>query len=199
MIRGIIFDCFGVLYVKAGVAYFAQFPEHHDELHDLNVRADHGFIDRQEYISEVSRITGIPPTETEQAFAREHTLNHTLIEGIRRSLKPHYKIGLLSNIGRDWLQDLFDEYQLHDLFDAVVMSSEEGITKPNPLIFERAAEKLGVSPDECLMIDDTQENCNGAETAGMKSLRYDSMRMGGTGGNRVLFQFIKALDKEAKQ
>jgi putative hydrolase of the HAD superfamily len=52
------------------------------------------------------------------------------------------------------------------------MSSEEGSTKPNPLIFERAATRMGVFPDECLFVDDNQENCNGAELAGMHSVLY---------------------------
>ena len=51
---------------------------------------------------------------------------------------------------------------------------EEGITKPNPLLFERAAERIGIYTDESVFIDDRQENCLGAETTGMKSLLYES-------------------------
>jgi len=173
MIRAIIFDCFGVLYVEAKDAYFSHFPEHYDELHDLNTRADHGFIDRQTYTEAVAKITGVSVEETAKAFMKEHVINKPLIDYIR-NLKKHYKIGLLSNIGRDWMQDFFDEHQLHDLFDAVVISSQEGITKPNPLIFERTAERLGVSPDECIMIDDIKDNCDGAKAAGMRAILFDA-------------------------
>lgn len=172
MIRAIFFDCFGVLYIKADRAYFSRFPQHYDELHDLNNMSDHGFIDRRTYIESVARVTGVSVGETEQAFASEHILNRPLIDYIQKSLKPHYKIILLSNVGRGWIHDFFDTHQLHDLFDLVVMSSEEGVTKPNPLLFERAAQRAGVLPEECVMIDDHQENCDGAQAAGMQSLRF---------------------------
>lgn len=172
MIRAIIFDCFGVLYVPASTVYFAKFPKLHDELYDLNKMSDHGFIGRREYITAVAKLTEISEEETLRAFSQEYVLDRVFIEYIRQTLKPHYKIGLLSNIGHEWMQDFFNEHQLHDLFDAVVISSEEGITKPNPLIFERTAERLGVSSDECLMIDDRQDNCSGAGVAGMQSLLF---------------------------
>ncbi len=174
MIRGIFFDCFGVLYVDISKAYFARFPQHDEALTNLNIQADHGFIDRQTYITAVAQITGRSEEETVEGFAKENTLNRPLIEWIKKDIKPYYKVGLISNIGRGWIQDFFDEHQLHDLFDVVVLSAEEGITKPNPLLFERAAERIGIYTDESVFIDDRQENCLGAETTGMKSLLYES-------------------------
>ena len=172
MIRAIIFDCFGVLYVNTTHLYFSQFPDLYDELHDLNKQADHGFIDREAYITAVTKLTGVSREETLHAFSHEYAVNQPLIDYIKASLKPSYKIALLSNIGRGWMQDFFDEHQLHELFDVVVLSSDEGMTKPNPLIFERTAQRLGLSPDECLTVDDRQDNCNGARGAGMKALLY---------------------------
>lgn len=174
MTRAIIFDCFGVLYVEASHAYFSEFPQFHDELTNLNKQADHGFIDRDTYTKAVAKITGVSETKTADAFRKEHIINQPLVDYIRTILKPHYKIGLISNIGREWIQDFFDEHALHDLFDVAVLSSEEGITKPNPLIFERAAGRLGVFADECVFVDDIEENCDGARQSGMKSIRYTS-------------------------
>jgi putative hydrolase of the HAD superfamily len=174
MIRGIIFDCFGVLYVDVSKVYFANFPEHHDELHDLNKLSDHGFIGKEEYIAKVAGITGLDAAKTAEAFRGEYVVNRDLIEWLKADVRSRSKIALLSNIGRGWIQDFFDEHQLHDLFDATILSGEEGITKPNPIIFERAAERLGLSPEECLMIDDKQENVDGAIAAGMKGLLYIS-------------------------
>ena len=175
MIRAILFDCFGVLYVDVNQAYFEQFPQYHDELYDLNKQSDHGFIDRQTYTAAVASVIGQSEEATAKAFAQEHTLNVALVQYIKHDLKPNYKIGLLSNIGRGWIQDFFDEHQLHDLFDEVVISSEEHITKPNPLIFERAAQRISLSPDECLFIDDRQDNCDGAQAVGMTSLLFTDL------------------------
>lgn len=174
MIRGIIFDCFGVLYAPATVAYFSRFPAQYDELHDLNKRADYGFIDRAEYVREVSRLTGEDASVVLEAFAKEYLPNQELFDYIRESLKPHFKIGLLSNIGRHWMQDFFDENQLHDLFDSVVLSGEEGMIKPNPHIFELAAARLELPVGACFMIDDREENCRGAQDAGMIAHEFRS-------------------------
>jgi HAD superfamily hydrolase (TIGR01509 family) len=174
VIRGIFFDCFGVLYVTVTEAYFARFPELQDELYDLNRQADHGFIDRPTYIAAVAKLTGVSEAETSRAFAGEHTINQPLIDYIKTELKPHYKIGLISNIGRDWILDFFDEHELHGLFDAVVLSSTEGVTKPNPLIFDRAAEQMNVYSDEAIFVDDRQDNCDGATASGMTGLVFEN-------------------------
>lgn len=174
MIRGIIFDCFGVLHVDVTSSYFSRFPALSEELHDLNVRADHGFLDRQSYLREASKITGKSAEEVSRGIAMENTLNKPLVGYIKTTLRSHYKMGMLSNVGRGWINDFFSEHDLHDLFDEAILSSEEGITKPNLLIFERAAERLGLLPQECVMIDDRLENCKGAEVAGMKAIEFKS-------------------------
>lgn len=185
MIRGIIFDCFGVLYVDVSRVYFSKFPKLHDELHDLNKMSDHGFISRDDYLAGVAKLTGISEQETARAFRKEYVANKELIDYIKEKIKPRYKVGLISNIGRDWIQDFFDEHQLHDLFDEVTLSGEEGITKPNPLIFERTAERMGLLPDECVMIDDRLENVEGAEAAGMVGWEYSS--------NERIYQQLQTL------
>lgn len=172
MVKAIIFDCFGVLHLDSNTAYFSQFPSVAEELHDLNVRADHGFLDKETYLQEAAAITNMRVEDIVRGIAIENTLNKPLVEYIKTQLRPNYKIGMLSNIGRGWINDFFDEHQLHDLFDAVVLSNEEGIIKPNPLVFERAAGRLGLLPEECIMIDDRPENCQGAVQAGMKAIEF---------------------------
>jgi putative hydrolase of the HAD superfamily len=174
MIRGIIFDCFGVLHLDSNTAYFMRFPAQQEAIHDLNHRADHGFIDKEGYLREASALIGRSPAEILKEIATGSTLNQSLVDYIKRELKPRYKLAMLSNMGRGWVQEFFDEHQLHDIFDVVVLSSEEGITKPNPLMFERTAERLDLLPDECLMIDDQEDNCDSAKTVGMKSILFTS-------------------------
>jgi len=173
--QAILFDCFGVLYVNARDAYFSHFPKYYDELHNLNKQADHGFIDRESYIATVASLTGETEASVRQAIAEEAAANTALLEYIRNDLKPHYKIGMISNIGRGWINDFFAEHELHNLFDVVVLSGEEGITKPNPLIYERALERLDMNAEAALFIDDNEANCDGARNVGMKSETFTSL------------------------
>lgn len=174
MIKAIIFDCFGVLHVDVHQSFAAEFPLVAEELHDINLRTDYGMLDRDEYVAAVAQLTGATPDSVESFVKGEHQLNVPLMQYIQSDLKSRYKIGLLSNIGRDWINNFFDKHQLHEVFDAVVVSGDEGITKPHPRIFEIMAERLGVKPHECIMIDDLESNCAGADAVGMKAIHYTS-------------------------
>jgi HAD superfamily hydrolase (TIGR01549 family) len=87
-------------------------------------------------------------------------------------LRADFKVGLLSNVGRDLIARLFSEEEVSTLFDAVVLSSEVGMVKPYPEIFELMADRLDVRPDECLMIDDMPDNIAGAESVGMQGIVF---------------------------
>lgn len=54
--------------------------------------------------------------------------------------------------------------------DAVVLSYEEGLTKPDPVLFERTLARLGVGPHECVMIGDSPLADGGASRAGIASI-----------------------------
>lgn len=174
VIKAVIFDCFGVLYVDTRQALLESLsPSVAVELHDIFQQGNYGLLSREEYIAAATSLTGQTAEEFEAASIGGYRLNEELIAKIRE-LKQTHKVGLLSNIGRGWIDDFFDKHQLHEFFDAVVLSGEEGITKPHPRIYEVAAERLGVHPNECLMIDDIEENCAGADAVGMASIHYVS-------------------------
>jgi putative hydrolase of the HAD superfamily len=174
-IKAVIFDCFGVLYVDSKQSLLESISaERVQELRDIYQQSDHGFLGRDEYLQAVATISGKSVAEIEGFIASEHRFNEQLGDYIVSSLRPNYKIGMLSNIGRGWIDDFFDKNQIHDLFDAVTLSGEEGITKPHPRIYEIMAERLGVKPEQCIMIDDIPENCAGADAVGMKAIHYTS-------------------------
>jgi epoxide hydrolase-like predicted phosphatase len=170
--KAIIFDCFGVLYLDVKQSLLNTLPaDRAEQLADVFTQNNYGMMTREEYVKTVSDISGMSPEEFESFTAFEHRLNMVLVDMIR-TLKKDYKIGLLSNIGRGWIQEFFDANQLHDLFDEVVLSGEEGITKPHPHIYELMASRLGLPTEACLMIDDIEANCAGADAAGMKSIHF---------------------------
>lgn len=73
-----------------------------------------------------------------------------------RLLAPHYRLGLLSNFddaqcGREVLADT----GVAELFEAVVISAEVRLRKPDPRIFRRILEMLDLAPHEILYVGDT--------------------------------------------
>lgn len=59
---------------------------------------------------------------------------------------------------------------LDELFDDVVDSSEVGVRKPNPAIFELACRRLDIEPSRALFIDDFEGNVVGARSAGLAGI-----------------------------
>lgn len=175
-IRAIVFDCFGVLYLGAHRALEERWPQHAVELDNLTRQLDYGYMNKDEYCRVSGEIVGVEAQKIEDILKSEHTLNAPLITYIEKILKPHYKIGMLSNVGRGWIENMFDEYLIHDVFDAVVQSGDEGVTKPHPQIFELCAERLQLEPEQCLMIDDLPENIAGADVTGMPGIVYGNLR-----------------------
>ena len=88
-----------------------------------------------------------------------------------RGLRPRFKTALLSNFPAS-LRALLTELGLTDTFDAIIISGEAGVVKPNAQIYHLAAERLGVPTGDCLFVDDFVENIVGARAAGMQALHF---------------------------
>ena len=171
MIKAIIFDCFGVMYGGSlGVLADMTPPEHRQAIYDCNQAKDYGYINYPEYLQQIGELIGIAP-EAVDTIMRQHHIANTWLIDYAQELRKQYKVALLSNIGDQTMERLFDG-KVGELFDEVVLSYQEGIAKPNPEIFTLTAERLGVTPGECVMIDDLMANCEGAEVAGMHSILH---------------------------
>lgn len=172
MVKAIIFDCFGVLTADTWHEFRLGLPsDQQEKASDLNRQYGAGMISKPEFLNSVSELTGKSKDEISHLIDNEQSKNRALLDYIR-TLKPKYKIGLLSNVASSWIQDEFLTAEEQTLFDAYVLSFEEGITKPDPRIYHIAAERLGVLPAECIYIDDIDRNAAAAEDEGMKVLVY---------------------------
>jgi epoxide hydrolase-like predicted phosphatase len=94
-----------------------------------------------------------------------------MVEAVRQLRRSPLKTGLLSN---SWSTAHYNRELLLELFDATVISAEVHLHKPQPEIYELAAQRLEVEPSACLFVDDLKENCEGAEAVGMTAIRHHS-------------------------
>ncbi|HEU5102180.1 MAG TPA: HAD-IA family hydrolase [Roseiflexaceae bacterium] len=93
-------------------------------------------------------------------------------------LRRSFRLAVINN-GTYWTIPVFQErLDLTSMFDAFISSAREGISKPDPEIYHRAAHRLGVHPQECLFMDDSQRNIAGAQAAGMRTLHWPSAEEG---------------------
>ena len=88
-----------------------------------------------------------------------------------------YGVGLLSNGLPGLLSGLRERHLLPDVaYTAVIDSSEVGLTKPDPKIYELAQERAGVPAGEILLIDDNRSNLIVAEQQGWHVAVFDGYR-----------------------
>lgn len=89
-----------------------------------------------------------------------------------RRLSARHRLALLSNFDHAaTARRVLDEAGLSVFFEVIVVSAEEGVRKPSPVIFERCCRRLGVEAACCLFVGDTfAEDIEGAAAAGMPSV-----------------------------
>ena len=95
-----------------------------------------------------------------------------------RRLREAYRLALVTNFpDLSTAHRVFDALNLWEYFDAVVVSAEVGYRKPSPIIFQKALERLGVKPQEAVMVGDTLEaDVEGARKLGIKTILIDPER-----------------------
>ena len=176
MIQAVIFDCFGVLatdgWLPFRALHFGSKPELLEQARAHNIRVDSGLMTYHDFMLWLAKETGVP-FATVRKTIEANVANEPLFEYIQDELASKYRIGMLSNAGANWLNDLFEPWQVA-LFDEAVLSYQVGIVKPNPAIYEITATKLGVLPEEAVFVDDRIEFVEGARATGMKAVHYRS-------------------------
>ncbi|WP_313904833.1 MULTISPECIES: HAD-IA family hydrolase [unclassified Streptomyces] len=77
-------------------------------------------------------------------------------------------MGIVSDVGWD-LRRTFAHHGLDRFFGSWVHSYEHGTEKPDPVLFHRACDDLGVEPAATLMVGDHPAKDGGAVGAGLRS------------------------------
>jgi putative hydrolase of the HAD superfamily len=89
-----------------------------------------------------------------------------------RTCSSSYKTACLTNNFSRAEAVVSDEVAaIYALFDAVLESRVLGVRKPDPRFYELACERLGVSPEQCVFLDDLGVNLKPARALGMHTIK----------------------------
>ena len=72
--------------------------------------------------------------------------------------------------------DVIKKFDILNMMDDRLISSEERLVKPDVAIYNRLCEKFGLVKEECLFTDDRQANIDGAKTAGLHAVLFTDTR-----------------------
>ena len=91
----------------------------------------------------------------------------TVLKELRR-MNPPLRLGLATSSVSASARPFLDRHQITEFFDLIITGDEIERGKPKPAIYLRAAEKLGVSANECLVIEDSLSGIAAAKAANMR-------------------------------
>lgn len=108
----------------------------------------------------------------------EYEFNVKLKKGVYQYLeflkKNNIKLGIATSSNPYLTNPVLSHNKIADFFDQICYTSQVGKGKDFPDIYLYTAEKLGVSPSECIVFEDIPEGIQSAKQAGMKTVAvYD--------------------------
>ena len=107
---------------------------------------------------------------------------------------------LVSNAQACFTKDELDELGITPLFDGILISSDAGVKKPDPAIFEIAFEKFNLNKDECFYVgNDLHDDVLGASDAGLKTVYIETEQSGKYEGLNVTPDYIVSTHFEMKE
>jgi putative hydrolase of the HAD superfamily len=183
MIKTIIFDYDGVIkksqkfsldiidLYKISVEEYEKFIPH---LKPIIEKFDKGLINEDKFWMEFSDTMGrVVPEKCEEKIRKMYkdkfVFSPEVIELIKKLKREGFRLSILSNMF-PYQVETIKEMGGCSLFDDIFFSCEKKLKKPNLEFYELAIKEMDVKPQECLFVDDKEENILPAEKLGMKTV-----------------------------
>lgn len=101
-------------------------------------------------------------------------LNEPMLEWVGRLQKAGIRTGILSNMGDAMADGLLAKHSWIGAFNHKTWSYTLKLAKPEPAIYQHAAEGMETAPERILFVDDKSENIAAAQQAGMQGICYST-------------------------
>ena len=101
-----------------------------------------------------------------------------VIDLIKNLKQQGFKLGIATSGHRKLAQYYLNKLGIASFFDTVVCAEDITRSKPDPEIFLKAAQRLGVEPAKCIVIEDAKLGIEAAVKAGMKCIGYSNPNSG---------------------
>ncbi|MDH3251288.1 MAG: HAD family phosphatase [Ignavibacteria bacterium] len=142
---------------------------------DLAVRYETGLVTTDEFITTILHRGRL--SMTKEAFVAAYTGIFEPIHAtmdLVRALKPNYTVSLLSNTNELHFEHVIRKIDVFGLFDTVTLSFRVKAMKPAAKIYQDALAQVNLGPEQCVFIDDLEENIDAARKLGIHGVHYTS-------------------------
>lgn len=94
---------------------------------------------------------------------------------LSRLKKDGYKLAVASNSIRKTVQIMMDQSSLMGYLDFYLSNQDVKVGKPDPEIYTKAIQKLGFTPQECLIVEDNEKGIQAAKASGAWVMEVDEV------------------------
>jgi epoxide hydrolase-like predicted phosphatase len=144
-------------------------------------KLDNGDITIPEAIDSISQKSALKREEIALVFNFRRDIMFPLDDNVRllpELKKQGFRLFYLSNFPLDTFEEVKNDYYFFRYFDGGIISAQVKLSKPDIRIFRYMLNNYGLNPEECIYIDDIEENVRASESVGMTGLlTYGSQKI----------------------
>jgi putative hydrolase of the HAD superfamily len=126
-----------------------------------------GSLPLPEFERRLASLLDLDPEDLARRLMREARPDRAMREAVRRFHEQGVRTALVSNSWRP------EDYAGLDAFDAVVLSQELGVRKPDARIYQVALERVALAAERCVFVDDLGGNLKMAKELGMTTVKHE--------------------------
>jgi putative hydrolase of the HAD superfamily len=138
-------------------------------------RFEKGLVEKEEFETHLAEVLSedldepLDPTDLIARMLEDVRIDHDMVAAVRAARAAGIRTALLSN---SWGVDYYPRELLEELFEEVVISGEVGMRKPDADAYLHTAERLGLRPEQCVFVDDHDDNVEAAARVGMRTVHH---------------------------
>lgn len=180
MIKAIIFDFDGTILDTETPWYYALREAYKEygvelplELYSQCVGTSNNTFNPYEYLMTEKGLP-IDKDEFRNRIKRDHAqlmskqqVREGVLELLNQAKEAGLRVGLASSSERSWIDRHLEQVGLKEYFEAIKTSDDVTNVKPDPELYLRALDALGVAPEEAVAIEDSPNGARAAVAAGM--------------------------------
>src|SRR3954447_24822315 len=169
-----LFQAFGTFCATEGVApdLLREAFRHDEQTRAALIAFEEGRMDDDRFAARLVEALGLAPERAEGLIDRMMagaTVEPDMVAMVRAARAAGVRVAMVSN---SWGELRYPADLVAELFDATVISGREGFRKPDTRMYTLGAERLGVAPEACVMVDDLPFNLEPAAALGMATVLH---------------------------
>jgi epoxide hydrolase-like predicted phosphatase len=172
VLTGNVFDAFNAFCAAEGLPHDAVRERFRSdpEARNLLARLETGELDKPRFEAAFAALLGVRPERLVERLFAALGPDDEMLAAVANARAAGVRTGLVSN---SWGEgEVYERERFAQLFDAVVISGEVGLRKPDPAIYRLALERLGLPAERVAFVDDLPGNLKPARALGMTTIAH---------------------------